>query len=315
MTVPLKVQGFSKAKQLLFISLCCLIPLAALASSSDPHTLVIGKISHNPKKHYRYLKPMLLYAVERMHDLGIRNGKIRMAKNKQQLADLVARGEVDWVTETPIAAAYLHDKSGAEILLSKWKKGTPEYYTVFFSFKDGPVRRLEDLKGRTIALEDPASTSAFYLPVYAMLKKGLIPVRLKSFREKPPADRVGFVFAREEINIATLVSKGLVEAGAFSNLDWEKEDHLPSQYRQQFSIFQRLPPIIRAVEMVRHDLDPAIKQRLEEILLNADEDSSAKSVLSAYQQTKKFDKLSSDQIESIYDMHTIMDTVDQEVGQ
>ncbi|MCU7931339.1 MAG: phosphate/phosphite/phosphonate ABC transporter substrate-binding protein [Candidatus Thiodiazotropha sp. (ex Codakia rugifera)] len=281
------------------------------AGSKDPQTLVIGKISHNPKKHYRYLKPMVKYVVKRMHDIGIRKAKIRMARSKEQLADMVRRGEVDWVTETPIAAAYLHDKSGAEILLRKWKKGVPEYHSVFFSRKQSNINKLEDLRGKVIALEDPASTSAFYLPVNAMLEKGLRLIKLSSIREKPPADRVGFVFAREEINIATLVDKGIVDAGAFSNLDWDKEDHLPSKYRTNFSIFLRTPSIIRAVEMVRQDIDPVIRKRLEEILLHAGTDPHGVSVLHAYQRTKKFDKLSSDQIDSIYNLRHIVDVVDQ----
>ncbi|MCU7883970.1 MAG: phosphate/phosphite/phosphonate ABC transporter substrate-binding protein [Candidatus Thiodiazotropha sp. (ex Lucinoma annulata)] len=301
----------SKGMLLLLTLGCSLAALQAHASSKDPETLVIGKISHNPKKHYQYLKPMVKYAVERMQDLGIRKGKIMMARSKEQLADMVRRGEVDWVTETPIAAAYLHEKSGAEILLRKWKKGVPEYHSVFFSLKQSNINKLEDLRGRVIALEDPASTSAFYLPVNAMLEKGLRLIKLRSIREKPPADRVGFVFAREEINIATLVDKGLADAGAFSNLDWGKEDHLPSKYRNNISIFKRTPPIIRAVEMVRQDIDPAIRERLEKILLYAGNDPHAVSVLHAYQQTKKFDKLSRDQIDSIYNLRHIMDVVDQ----
>ncbi|MEW8027593.1 MAG: phosphate/phosphite/phosphonate ABC transporter substrate-binding protein [Candidatus Thiodiazotropha sp.] len=304
------VRDIGKGTALLLFLLFCLPPFYVAASSSDPDTLVIGKISHNPKKHYRYLKPMLMYVVERMHDLGIRKGKVRMAKSKEHMAELLARGEVDWVTETPIAAAYLHEKSDAELLLRKWKKGAPEYYTVFFSLKNGAVNKLEDLKGKIIALEDPASTTAYYLPIYAMLQNGLMPVALNSFRDSPPANKVGFVFVREEINIATLVNKGMAHAGAFSNLDWDKEDHLPSQYRDQFSIFQTLPPVIRAVEMVRRDMSPTLKGRLEEILLKADDDPKALPILRAYQRTKKFDALSDKQKQSIYDMYSIVDRVD-----
>jgi phosphonate transport system substrate-binding protein len=296
---------------LYLVILSCLLPFHAIASSSDPHTLVIGKISHNPKKHYRYLKPMLLYMVERLRDQGIRKGKVRMAKSKEQMAELLANGEVDWVTETPIAAAYLHEKSGAEILVRKWKKDMPKYHTVFFSLKDSKINSLEDLQGKIIALEDPASTSAYYLPIYAMLQQGLVPLKLKSFRESPSHDKIGFVFVREEINIATLVNKGLADAGAFSNLDWDKDDHLPSKYREQFSIFHRLPPTIRAVELVRQDLDPLLKGRLEELLLQAEHDPQASSVLHAYQQTKRFDKLSMEQRQSIYNMYTIVDSVDR----
>jgi phosphonate transport system substrate-binding protein len=296
---------------LLLIFLLWLIPSVVIASRSDPATLVIGKISHNPKKHYRYLKPMLMYVVERMRDQGIRKGKIRMAKSKEQMARLLASGEVDWVTETPVAASYLHVNSGAELLLRKWKKGVRDYYPLFFSLQNGPVKTLNDLKGRIIALEDPASTSAYYLPVHAMIERGLNPVKLKSFREIPPPDRVSFVFTREEINISTLVNKGFADAGAFSNLDWNKEDHLPSEYRKEFSIFHVLPPLIRAVELVRPDLDPVLKSRLATILLRAENDPKAQHVLHAYQETKKFEKLSSKQKQSIYDLYTIVERVDE----
>jgi phosphonate transport system substrate-binding protein len=291
-----------------------LLPFFVLASSSEPDTLVIGKISHNPKKHYRYLKPILTYMVEKMHAQGIRKGRIRMAKSKEHMAHLLAIGEVDWVTETPVAASYLHEKSGAELLLKKWKKGVPEYYPLFFSKKNGPVKKLDDLKGKILALEDPASTTAYYMPIYAMIQKGLKPIRLKSFRESPPSDRVGFVFTREEINISTLVNKGLADAGAFSNLDWNKEDHLPSQFRKEFSVFHTLPPIIRAVELVRSDLDPALKSQLERILLRAENDPKAQPVLYAYQQTKKFEKLSGKQKQSIYDLYTIVELVDEAIS-
>jgi phosphonate transport system substrate-binding protein len=307
------MRNFSNSFLLLFF-LLWLVPCLVIASRSDPHTLVLGKISHNPKKHYRYLKPMLMYVVERMSDQGVRKGKIRMAKSKEQMAQFLAGGEVDWVTETPVAASYLHENSGAELLLKKWKKGVPEYYPLFFSLKHGQVKKLDDLKGRIIALEDPASTSAYYLPVHAMIQRGLKPIKLKSFRESPPADRVGFVFVREEINISILVNKGLADAGAFSNLDWDKEDHLPSRYRDQFSVFHILPPVIRAVELVRPDFDPVLKSRLETILLRAENDPKAQPVLHAYQETKKFEKLNDPQKQLIYDLYPIVQRVDDAIS-
>ena len=46
----------------------------AAASSDDPHVLVLGRISDDPKHHYEQLKPLLDYIVPRMADLGIRKG-------------------------------------------------------------------------------------------------------------------------------------------------------------------------------------------------------------------------------------------------
>jgi phosphonate transport system substrate-binding protein len=283
------------------------------AATHQKDTLVIGKISHNPKKHYQYLKPMVRYAVDRMADLGIRKAKIRLAKNKQHLAELLKQGEVDWVTETPVAAAYLNDAAGAEILLRKWKKGVAEYHTVFFSLSGKRIHQLDDLKGKVIALEDPASTSAFYAPANALIESGLRLVRLDSARDKPPADAVGFVFSREEINIATLVHKGVVDAGAFSSDDWIKDDHLPEKYRQDFVIIHRTPDMVRALEIVRQDLDPQIRQRLLEILLDANNSPAAAPVLRAYQRTEKFDQLSEEQKQSIYGLRNMIKTVDHAV--
>jgi phosphonate transport system substrate-binding protein len=147
-----------------------------------------------------------------------------------------------------------------------------------------------------------------------MIEQGLKPIQLKSFREKPPAERVGFVFARDEINISTLVNKGLVDAGAFSNLDWNKEDHLPSRYREELLIFHTLPPVIRAVEIVRPELNSALKSRLESILLQAETDPKARSVLYSYQKTKRFEPLSVEQKQSIYSMYKIVELVDRAIS-
>jgi phosphonate transport system substrate-binding protein len=283
----------------------------AHASATAPDTLVIGKISHNPKKHYNYLKPMVRHAVDNMQDLGIVRSKVVMAKDKEQLAELVREGKIDWITETPITAAYLHEKTGAEILLRKWKKGVPEYHTVFFTLKTSGIEELSDLKGKIIAFEDPASTSAFYYPAYTLLQSGLKLTYLENVRDEPPADRVGFVFAGEEINISTLVHKGLVEAGAFSNNDWEKEDHLPVRYRKDLQVIHRTPTLIRAVEIVRKGLAPAVQQRLEQVLLEAGDDPGAARVLQAYQRTKRFDKLSREQEEAVYRLRDVMRVVDQ----
>ncbi|MCG7929194.1 MAG: phosphate/phosphite/phosphonate ABC transporter substrate-binding protein [Candidatus Thiodiazotropha weberae] len=300
------------------ISLFCLLILFVVAPShaatDQKDTLVLGKISHNPKKHYQYLKPMAKYVIDRMADLGIDKIKIRLAKSKEHLADLLKHGEVDWVTETPIAAAYLHEVAGAEILLRKWKKGVAEYHTVFFSLSGNGIDHLQDLKGKVIALEDPASTSAFYAPASELITQGMKLVRLNSARDKPPADSVGFVFSREEINIATLVHKGVVDAGAFSSDDWIKEDHLPVKYRKDFKIFHRTPDLVRALEIVRQDLEPEIRQRLTEILLDSNDNPAAAHVLRAYQRTMKFDRLSEDQKKSVYNLRIMIKRVDQAVA-
>ena len=263
----------------------------AVEKAGAKRALVIGKVSDNPKKHYRYLKPIVDYAVKQMGDLGVTEGKVLMARDNRQMIRYLKRGKVDWITETPFSAVIFEEKADAEILVRKWKKGVPEYYTVFFTRKDSGVESLADLRGRVIAFEDPGSTTAFFVPASVLLGKGHELIQLESPRERPPPDKVGYVFAGEEINMATWVHKGLVDAGAYNNLDWNTEDHTPSLFRKNMLIFHQTKPFPRAVELVRKDLDSALKRRLKAILLQAGDDPKARSALKAYQKTTKFDEL------------------------
>ena len=43
----------------------------AAASSDDPHVLVLGRISDDPKSHYEQLKPLLDYIVPRIVNNGV----------------------------------------------------------------------------------------------------------------------------------------------------------------------------------------------------------------------------------------------------
>ncbi len=172
---------------------------------------------------------------------------------------------------------------------------------------------LDDLKGKTIAFEDPGSTSAYFVPASILIREGMKLVYLTSPREKPPANMVGYIFSKQEINSSTLVHKGLVDAGAFNNLDWDKDDHLPKAFRKDMKIFYKTKRFPRAVEVVRKDLDPSIKQRLKEILLNAENDPKAKKALRAYHKTKKFDELDGNTWAMLDEVRRIMKIVQSEL--
>ena len=76
-----------------------LVPDAA-AADDQRHILVLGRISDDPKTHYEQLKPLLDYVAPRMAAVGIREGRVLMARDAQQITSYLRRGQVDWVTET-----------------------------------------------------------------------------------------------------------------------------------------------------------------------------------------------------------------------
>jgi phosphonate transport system substrate-binding protein len=268
------------------IGLACWLPTAARAG--DPGVLVLGRISDDPKAHYEQLKALLDYLVPRMKDVGIREGRILMAKDAQQMASYLRRGRVDWVTETSGTAMLLRQRAGARPLLLTERDGTSHYHSVFFARRDSGIRSLDDLRGHSIAFQRPTSTSAYFVPAAELLRRGNTLEMLLSPTDKLDSSVVGYVFARSELNISTWVHKRLVDAGTMSNLDWDNPRRMPTAFRRDLQVIGKSEDVPRALELVRDDLDPKVEARLRELLCDAAGDPDASEALLRFFMTTRF---------------------------
>ena len=262
-------------------------PQGAMADD-DVHVLVLGRISDNPQAHYEQLKPLLDYVVPRMRDVGVTEGRILMARDAQQMASYLRRGRVDWVTETAGTAMQLQQDARAQPLLLTERNGVNRYHTVFFARRDSGIDSLRDLRGRSIAFQNPASTSAYFVPATEILRLDLPMEILLSPMDRPPAGSVGYLFARSELNIATWVDKRLVDAGVMSNLDWDNPKRMPPAYRRAMKVVHQTSDYPRAVEMVRGDLDERVRDRLRQVLVEAANDPDAREPLLRFFKTTRF---------------------------
>lgn len=274
--------------------LCMLLVLslsALIASAREPGVLVLGRVSDDPRAHYERLQPILGYVVARMGDLGVREGRVLMARDAQQMVSYLRQGKVDWVTETSGAALGLAERGQARILLRARRGGFYDYRTVFFARRDSGIAAIADLPGRAVGLQHPMSTSAYLVPAALMLEQGLTLAIQASPLERPPPDFVGYAFARSEANLVTWVHKGLVDAAAFSNQDWDELVEATPAMAADLVVFQTSEPYPRALELVREDLDARLRERLRELLLAAHEDADAALALQAYFGTERFDAI------------------------
>jgi phosphonate transport system substrate-binding protein len=260
----------------------------AAAETDDANVLVLGRISDDPATHYEQLKPLLDYVVAHMHDVGIREGRILMARDLQQMASYLRRGRVDWVTETSGAAMTLQQRAGAEPLLLTERDGVSGYRTVIFVRNDSPVKTLADLRGRSIAFQNPSSTSAYFVPAAALLHDRLGLEILLSPRDRPGGDSVGYVFGRTEANISTWVHKRLVDAGALSELDFASPMKVPPAFRDDLRVIYTSPQYPRGLEVTRSGLSPRVRERLREVLLQAADDPLAGPALRQFFHTTRF---------------------------
>lgn len=316
-----RIANYSRSDAILitlfFLSVFCHVSFApaVMAGSADADkqnrsaTLVIGKVTQNPQKHYGHLKPIADYAAEKMQDLGIRNAKVLMAKNNETMIEYLRTGQVDWITETPYSALVFEQEADAELLLLKWKRGVARYHTLFFSLADGNINSLQDLLGETIGFEDAGSTSSFFVPAVELLLHGFPLLHLTSPHTKPPPDKVGYVFTGSEVNTSIWVGKGIIAAGAFNDHDWEKEDHMPAPLKKKMRLFHATDSFPRSLEIVRGDLDQKIKKRLKEVLLGASTDQAASVALRKYQKTTRFEEFSPEQLQQLQKFRELLESV------
>jgi phosphonate transport system substrate-binding protein len=249
---------------------------------------------------------MVDYVIPRLKDLGIEEGEVQLYKSNEDLIQAIQAGKVDWISETPFSAVIFQEKTGAEMVLRRWKKKVSRYNTVFITRKGIGVESLSDLKGKKIAFEDPGSTSAYFIPRALLEREGLELVELENPRDKVPPGKVGYLFAGGELNIATWVHRGLVSAGAFSNLDWDDSDHTPDSFKEKLVIFYQSKFFPRAVELLSKDLDPRIKERIVKILLAADQDPEGRQALKEFNKTKKFDKIDPETREALIEVKELL---------
>ena len=262
--------------------LCILLALLPSARAQvaapvedDASVLVLGRVSDDPKSHYDQLKPLLDYVVPRMASVGIRSGRILMAR------------------------VLLERRANARSLLITERDGASRYHSVFFVRRDSPVRSLADLAGRSVAFQSPYSTSAYYLPASTLLEAGQRMELLLSPMDKPSPQAVGYLFARTELNITTWVHKRLVDAGVLSNLDWANPQRMPPAFVADFRVVAESQDVPRALVLTRGDLEPKVEARLREVLMEASIDPDAGEALRRFIGTSRFVDVSAEDRQSL----------------
>ena len=99
-------------------------------------------------------------------------GKVIIVPTPLQMAKLLEEKKIDFYMESPYPTYLINKQGAAVLLLRRWKSGMAEYRSLIFSKKESETNRLEQLRGKMIAFEDPGSTSGYFLPKVLLLKKG-----------------------------------------------------------------------------------------------------------------------------------------------
>ena len=268
-------------KILFFAAATILLPQLAWAGP-----ITLGSISVSPAREIKKFWPLASYLGKQLQSEGINKGQIVVAESIPTMSSFLQTGKVDLYIDSPFPSMAVSRLSGSKFLLRRWKKGIGEYHSIIFVRKDSSIFRLEDLKGKVIAFEEPFSSSGYFFPKIVLLRQRLrlVPKRLGSVPVRP--DEVGYIFSNGDANTIFWVLSGVVMAGAVDN-----QSYLTMSSVDSFRIIHETVSFPRQIVSYRADLPRELVARVKEILITMDQSEEGRKVLQAFEKTTKFDEL------------------------
>lgn len=258
-----------------------------IVEPAEAHPIILGDISDDPAEVIEGTQPLADYLAANLKEYGITEGQVRIATSTEELAQMLADGEVDLYFDSTYPATLISDQVGAKIILRRWRFGVEEYQSVIFASKDSGITSVEQLPGHMVAMDAPYSTSGFMLPAVYLTEHGLKLVGKKSQGDPVAGDEIGFVFSYDDENTLQWVLSGLTDAGVTDDFHFDVD--FPEEARSQLVELARTEATPRQVGLVRPGLDEELTQAIISVLASMHETEEGQAALDSFQ-TSKFDE-------------------------
>jgi phosphonate transport system substrate-binding protein len=238
-------------------------------------------------------------------------GEVIIPSTTNGMIKLLKEQRIDLYFESPFTIALVDKETGAVPFLLRWKEGAAQYHSVFIVKNNSSIKTLNDFVGKTIAFEAPESTSGYLLPKAYLVQKGfkLIGESTESYlaeRESVSINKglninsrnssndgsnntIRYVFAREDQNIPLWIVEGKADIGVISNVDLEQETY--KSVKSQLKIADRTIDVPRHVVSYRSELEPALIQKIKNILLKMDQDPEGIKILRNFENSTKYEEI------------------------
>lgn len=138
-----------------------------------------------------------------------------VASDYTALIEAMRGGRVDFAFLPPFSLVEAEKMADAKVLLKAVRKGRDVFYSGLIVRADKPFQKIEDLKGKSVAWVDPASTSGFIVPKASLKVKKKIDA--DTFFGKQ-------TYAGSHDAVVLAVVNGTVDAGATWVNDPKGED-------------------------------------------------------------------------------------------
>lgn len=186
-----------------------------------------------------------------------------------EVNNLVKIGQIDMAFVCTGAYIDGHDEFGMELLVAPVAYGQPVYYSYIIVPAAGGVDTFEQLRGKRFAFTDPMSNTGKLYPTHM----------LAQMSETPETFFGSYTFTNSHDKSIKSVALKLVDGAAVDSLVWDYLNATNPGRTSMTRIVSKSEPFGIPPVIVNPDLDPALKGRLQEVLLHMHEDEEGQKLL------------------------------------
>lgn len=264
--------------------------------------LTLGDISDEPVKKIERFKPLAEYLAAQMSELGFTGGDVIIARDVDEMAELVASGKVDVFMDSAYPALKVQELAQTELILRRWKSGESSYHSIFVTTDAQAIPSIESLGGRIIAGENEYSTSGYALPIIALVATGFDIEIVPGPQTKVPDTTVGIWFTRDEENTFDALANGFVNVAIMSNQDLDK---VPEALLARLVEIGKTGTVPRQVVSASPHLDAAARSEIARLLIGLEDFDEGIELLD-HVKTARFDLIPAGDRDTLSDLEKLL---------
>ncbi len=236
--------------------------LIGATGAAQARDLVMGLIpAENNEEMIKTFEPMRAYMEKKLH----RKVKLYTATDYAGVVEAMRKKRVDIAWFGPLSYYLAEMEAGAEAFAVGIRQGSssPTYKSLMIAPCDSGIKSINDLKGKSVAFVNPASTSGGLMPTY-MVKHatGMMP---EQFFGK-------FTYSGSHDAAELAVKNHTVDAAADNDITYTKMLEKGLITKESNCIIAESSPLPGSPLVYRGDLPKKLKAQIKDIILNAHKD-------------------------------------------
>ncbi len=239
--------------------------------TNQKESLLIGLIpERNIFEQIERYEPLVNYLSNKIG----KNIELKVLTKYGNIIDNFISVDMDGAFFGSFAYALAHSKLGVEVLARpQYTDGTSTYHGLIFVRKDSGIKNIKDMKDKTFAFVDRATTAGYLLPLAFFNKEGI--------KDYNSYLKETYYAGTHEGAIYDVLNKK-ADIGAAKNTEYLRLAFIDSRIRDELIVLEKSPNVPQNGFAVRRDMVNSVKNKLKETLLNIHNDPVGKKILTNF---------------------------------